>query len=108
MIDIILYAVLAVVLSLLIYRYGRFSNWRSTDAGRAFMLMKCSLFALVLYGLASVSFLEGPAQDTIRGAVVGSIVVATVYQLVVVVRRQGGWGLEEDVEPAIEQHEPMT
>lgn len=108
MIDIILYAVLAIVLGLLIYRYSRFSNWASTDAGRAFMLMKCSLFALVLYGLASVSVLDGGAQDTVRGAVVGSITIAAIYQLVVVVRRQGGWSLETNVENDVEQHEPMT
>jgi len=89
--DVILYGLVAVTLAYLIYRYARYSAWWQTDAGRAFMSMKICLFVLTIYGLCSVAIEADGWREVARPIVVGLIWLALVYQVTVVIGRQGGW-----------------
>lgn len=89
--DILLYLHVAAALSYLIYRYARYSRWRSTDAGRAFMTMKLALMSLVLFGLGSTADPDGDWRPIVRRLVVSAILGALLYQVSVIIRRQGGW-----------------
>lgn len=86
-----LYIGVAVSLSYLIYRYMRYSRWEETDAGRAFLGMKVCLLALTLFGLLARAFPESDLRDPVRTVIVGGILVAVLYQVRVMVRRQGGF-----------------
>lgn len=109
MIDVLLYAVVVVTLSYLIYRYHRYSAWEQTPAGRAFMLMKVCLLALSVYGLANVWFLTGAAEDAIRAVITLSITGALIYQTRVVVDSQGGFRRSNRRAAEVEEpHQPMT
>ena len=90
-IDLVLYIGVSVTLVYLIYRYARYSKWEDTDVGRAFMGMKVCLLTLVLYAFAGRLFGDGPWREVARVLVVGGIWAALTYQVVVMVRSQGGF-----------------
>lgn len=96
--DLVLYIAVALSLGYLIYRYARYSRWEDTDAGRAFMGMKVCLMALVLFGLWARAFPESTLRDEARTVVVGGILLAILYQVKVMVRRQGGFRRNRPVE----------
>lgn len=87
----LLFLLVAVTLGYLIWRVARYSRFEETDAGRAFMLMKCCLMALVLYALGGLLDPDGTWRGPVRVLVIGGIWVALVYQVRVVVRNQGGF-----------------
>lgn len=93
-----LYVAVALTLGYLIYRYARYSRWEDTDAGRAFMGMKVCLMALVLFGLWTRAFPGSELRDEVRTTIVGGILVALIYQVKVMVRRQGGFRRNKPVE----------
>lgn len=105
-INLVLYFGVLVTLSYLIYRYARYSRWEDTDVGRAFMGMKVCLLALVLYGFASLAGLEDPWKAIARFLVVGGIWAALTYQVVVMVRRQGGWRQNHLAETRCKEPQP--
>lgn len=88
--DLALYIAVAVSLAYLIYRYARYSRWEDTDAGRAFMGMKVCLMTLVSFGLWTRAFPNSTLRDEVRTVIVGGILLALLYQVRVLVRRQGG------------------
>lgn len=96
--DLILYIAVAVSLGYLIYRYMRYSRWEETDAGRAFLGMKVCLLALTIFGLLARAFPDSPLRDPARTVIVGAILVVVVYQVRVMVRRQGGLRRNKPVE----------
>ncbi len=90
--DAVLYSLIAGALSVLIYRYARYSNWSKTDAGRSFMAMKVSLLLLFLYFLAATVDPGSGEWRALARAIVASLVfISLLYQNSVVIRRQGGW-----------------
>ena len=93
--DLFLYVGVGVTLAYLIYRYGRYSKWEATDAGRAFMLMKVCLLALVLHVISNIVFHNDLLRDITRVLVVGGTALAVAYQVRVVVRSQGGFHLDQ-------------
>jgi hypothetical protein len=103
-VDLALYASVALTLAYLIYRYARYSRWEDTDAGRAFMGMKVCLMSLVVFGLWSRVFPDSDFRDETRFVVVGGILAALVYQVRVLVRRQGGFRRNKPVERWIPYH----
>ena len=88
--SLVLYISLALSLGYLIYRYMRYSRWEETDAGRAFLGLKVCLLCLVLFGLSARAFPNNQLLDETRTIIVGGILVAVLYQVRVMVRRQGG------------------
>jgi hypothetical protein len=95
---ILLYIAVAVTLGYLIYRYARYSRWEETDAGRAFMGMKVCLLSLVFFGLWAKAFPASDLRDEVRTVIVGGILAALIYQVKVMVRRQGGFRRNRRVE----------
>ena len=93
-----LYVGVALSLSYLIYRYMRYSRWEETDAGRAFLGMKICLLALTLFGLSARAWPNNDLLDETRTIIVGGILVAVLYQVRVMVRRQGGLRRNHPVE----------
>lgn len=104
--DLVLYFGVLTTLVYLIYRYARYSKWEATDVGRAFMGMKVCLLALVLYAFTGVLGLEDPWRDILRVLVVGGIWAALTYQVVVMVRAQGGFRRNLPVRRSLPAHEP--
>lgn len=104
-VDLALYVALALSLGYLIYRYARYSRWEDTDAGRAFMMMKVCLLALVLYGFAALAGMDDPWRDALRLLVVGGILVAVLYQIRVIVRNQGGFHRDQFPRDAQRDHQ---
>lgn len=96
--DLILYIGVALTLGYLIYRYARYNKWEDTDAGRAFMGMKVCLLTLVGYGLWTRLSPGSDLRDEIRFLIVGGIWAALVYQVLVLVRYQGGWRRKRPVQ----------
>lgn len=87
--DILLYLTVFLTLGYLIYRYARYSPWRSTDAGKAFMAMKVSFFVMVTYVLVSTALEDVTGWRHIaRPVVVVCIEAALLYQLATVMRLQ--------------------
>jgi len=85
------YVLIWVTLSYLIYRYGRYSAWRSTAAGKAYMFMKVAFWMLVCFGLATAAGLDGTGQAVARFTVLAVLQIALMVQVNVIVREQGGW-----------------
>lgn len=96
--DLLLYVGVTVTLGYLIYRYARYNRWEDTDAGRAFMGMKACLLALVVFVLLSKVFPDAWWRESARLLVVGGIWAALIYQVRVMVRRQGGLRRNKPVE----------
>lgn len=86
-----MYLVGWVALTYLIYRYARYSPWRSTKAGTSVMLVKCSLWATLSWALVAVLFPDGGGRDIARVLFLGFVDIAIIYQAVTIVKYQGGW-----------------
>jgi len=86
----VLYGLLWVTISYLIYRYGRYSDWSSNEGGKAFMAMKLAFWVTLTFVLAAVAF---PGSWVVIGRFValGLVEVALLYQVHTVVKLQGGW-----------------
>lgn len=80
-----------ITVSFLIYRYARFSPWRSTKAGQSVMLVKCSLWAVLSWALIAVLFPNWEGRDVARVLLLGFVNVALLYQVHVIVDYQGGF-----------------
>lgn len=88
-IAVALYVVGLLASGYLVYRYARYSPWRSSAIGRGFMFMKTALLAVFVFVLASVIFGDYPGEDLFRLALIGYADFALIYQLTVVMREQG-------------------
>lgn len=86
----VLYVIGFLSLSFMIYRYARYSPWRSQPIGRAFMMMKTALWAVLAFALLRRLVPHLPFVESIRFAMVLYAISAIVYQTVVVVKLQGG------------------
>lgn len=88
----LMYVVGWVAVTYLIYRYSRYSPWRSTRAGQSVMLVKTALWAVLTFGLCS-RFLadEENLKGILRVLLVGYVDIALIVQAVTIVRYQGGW-----------------
>lgn len=78
-------------LSYLIYRYARYSAWRSTIIGQSFMMMKAALWALFTFVLVARLFPEWPGRPLVTAALLLFVVIAIIWQTIVVVKLQGGF-----------------
>lgn len=96
--DLALYIGVLGSLGYLIYRYMRYSRWEETDAGRAFLGMKVCLFALAAFGLLARAFPDSALRDPARTIIVGGILCAVVYQVRVLLRRQGGFRRKKPIQ----------
>lgn len=85
-----LYIVGFLSLSIMIYRYARYSPWRRSPMGRAFMMMKTALWAVLAHALIVRTFHDWAFKDELRFALTTYAVGAIVYQTIVVIRYQGG------------------
>lgn len=86
-----MYLVGWLAVSYLIYRYARYSPWRSTRAGQSVMLVKCSLWATLSWALVAVLFPVWEGRDIARVLLLGFVDAALIYQAYVIVDYQGGW-----------------
>lgn len=88
--TIALYGLLWTTITYLIYRYGRYSDWRSNEGGKAFMAMKIAFWVTLTFVLTAVAF---PGSWVVIGRFValGIVEVALLYQVHTVVKLQGGW-----------------
>lgn len=86
-----LYVLGLISLTVLLYRYMRYSNWRSTPIGRAFVLMKSALVAIFVYALAVTIWPDADWQNEARLLLIGYANIAIVTQTSIVVKFQGGW-----------------
>lgn len=77
-------------LTYMIYRYARYSPWRSQPIGRAFMMMKSALWAMLFFALLRRVIPHVPGLRDIQVLLVVYAISAIVYQTVVVVKLQGG------------------
>lgn len=77
-------------LGYLIYRYARYSPWRSTIIGQSFMMMKTALWALFTFVLVARLFPDWEGRKLISAALLLFVVVAIIWQTAVVVKLQGG------------------
>lgn len=75
----------------LIFRYARFSPWRSTRAGQSVMLVKSALFAVLTWALVARSIDNESLKAILRVLLVGYVDIALVFQAVTIVRYQGGF-----------------
>jgi len=87
----LMYLVGWLTVSFLIYRYSRYSPWRSTKAGQSVMLVKCSLWATLTYALVAVLFPEWQYRNEARVLLLGFVNIALIYQAYVIVKYQGGF-----------------
>lgn len=77
-------------LTYMIYRYARYSPWRSQPIGRAFMMMKSALWAFLAFALLRRAVPHLAGVEEIRTLLLVYAISAIVYQTVVVVKLQGG------------------
>jgi hypothetical protein len=86
-----LYVLGLVALAYMIYRYARYTPWRSTPIGRAFMLMKTALLAVFVFVLVSVVWPDWTWRDEARVLLVGYADFAILTQTWIVLQFQGGF-----------------
>lgn len=86
----VLYLIGFISLTYMIYRYARYSPWRSQPIGRAFMMMKSALWALLALALIGRVFPEADWRSEVQFVLIAYAVSAIIYQTVVVVDLQGG------------------
>lgn len=86
-----MYTVGWIAVTYLIYRYARFSAWRSTLAGQSVMLVKSALWALLTFALVARLIPEGSVKDILRVLLVGYVDMALIVQALTIVRYQGGF-----------------
>lgn len=86
-----MYVVGWVALTYLIYRYARYSPWRSTKAGQSVMLVKASLWATLAYALVATLFPNWEGRAIARVLLLGFVDMALIYQAYVIVKYQGGF-----------------
>jgi hypothetical protein len=79
-------------LSFLIYRYARYSAWRSTIIGQAFMMMKTALWALYTFVVMARLFPHWQGRPLVALILLGYATVAILWLTAVVVKLQGGLG----------------
>lgn len=87
----LMYLVGWAAVSFLIYRYARFSPWRSTRAGQSVMLVKTALWAILTWALVARSVDSENLKAILRVLLVGYVNIALVFQAVTIVRYQGGF-----------------
>lgn len=78
-------------LTYLIYRYARYSNWRSTVIGQAFMMMKTALWAMFTFVVVVRLFPDWSGRQGVSAALLSYVVLAIGAQIVAVVKLQGGF-----------------
>lgn len=90
--GLILYLVAGLILATMVFRYTRYSDWRATAAGRAFLWVKVAFLTTVLYVLARSLFPDVEWLETWgRLLVLGAVDIALGRQLYTMVKYQGGW-----------------
>lgn len=79
-------------LSYLIYRYARYSPWRSTRLGQAFMMMKTALWALLFF-VVVIRLLprDFPGREVIATLLLLYMAVAIFVLTTLIVKLQGGF-----------------
>lgn len=83
-------------LTYLIYRYGRFSPWRSTIIGKSFMMMKVALWAMFTFVVLRRFFPDWSGAELLATTLLMFVDAAIFWQTSVVVKLQGGvWRHEE-------------
>lgn len=93
-----MYIVGWVAVSFLIYRYARFSPWRSTLAGQSVMLVKSALWAVLTWALVARCVDSESVKSILRVLLVGYVDMALIFQALTIVRYQGG----------LKRHRPRT
>lgn len=92
MITLVLVIASLVSLTYLIYRYARYSPWRSQPIGRAFMMMKAALWACLAYVVAARLIpLDWGGRRVIMVVLLLFLLSAILTQIAVIVRLQGGF-----------------
>lgn len=90
--GLILYLVAGLILATMVFRYMRYSDWRATAAGRAFLWVKVAFLTTVLYVFARQVFPDADWLESWgRVIVLGGVDVALAWQLRTMVKYQGGW-----------------
>ena len=87
----VMYALAAVLLTAMVFRYTRYSDWRSTAAGRSFLYLQVMFLVILVFVFARVAWPDVAWLEWVRPAILGGIDAALAYQLYTVVKYQGGW-----------------
>lgn len=85
-----LYLIGLVASGVLVFRYGRYTDWRQTEIGKAFMLVKVCLVVMFAYLLVA-RWLPFWVQVPLVILIVGGIDFGLIRQGKVIVKLQGGW-----------------
>ncbi len=96
---VLIYSVVWLTITYLIYRYARYSPWWTNLGGKSVMIVKSALWMLVTYALATSLGLDGVWQDVFRWTMVGGIEIALLHQVWTIIRLQGGWRRRNPVLP---------
>lgn len=78
-------------LTYLIYRYARYSKWRSTQIGKAFMAMKLALWSLLTFVIVARFLPDNEFWDLVAAVLLGFMAGAIAFQIRAVLYLQGGF-----------------
>lgn len=66
--------------------YGFGSPWYQSRIGRGLLLTKLAIVLVLTNALIIITLGDYPAKDTVRGVLLGLVIVAAWYQLIAMVR----------------------